>query len=343
MPLGGDVKADVPLLEVDGLCTWFQVRRGLLGRTRGVVRAVDEVSFQVAAGETLGLVGESGCGKTTLARTLVGLEQPVAGKILFRGEPLPDRRLRSRYIQIVFQDPYASLNPRRTVLQTLTEGLEEHGLLEGKPAEVAARLLEEVGLPAEAMHRYPFEFSGGQRQRIGLARALSLHPALVICDEPVSSLDVSVQAQVINLLLDLKARHGLAYLFISHDLSVVRHLSDRVAVMYLGRLVEVGPVEHVLGAPLHPYTQALLAAVPKVGVRGERKLVLPGEPPSAMNPPTGCHFHPRCPFAMDICREVYPAEMVKDDRIVRCHLYRSAERAQAPMENMDSRSCREKT
>ncbi|MBU1692528.1 MAG: ABC transporter ATP-binding protein [Verrucomicrobia bacterium] len=315
-----------PLLEINGLRTWFPVRRGIISRTVGQVKAVDDVSLCVAEGETLGLVGESGCGKTTLGRTIVGLEQPRAGRILFQGRNLGrmsrrDRKAVSLHLQFIFQDPYASLNPRMTILDILTEGLGEHRLLRKAREEEAVRLLAEVGLPSDALYRYPFEFSGGQRQRISLARALSLRPSLVICDEPVSSLDVSVQAQVINLLMELREKHGLAYLFISHDLSVVRHLSDRIAVMYLGRIVEEGGAEAIMENPLHPYTQALLAAVLVPGRPRGQKLVLPGEPPSPLNPPPGCPFHTRCPKVMEICRKEYPAARTAEERRVNCHLH----------------------
>jgi len=231
-----------------------------------------------------------------------------------------DRRATGRHLQIIFQDPQASLNPRMTVLDLLTEGLEEHDLLQGSREEEGARLLAEVGLSPDVLYRYPFEFSGGQRQRISLARAISLRPSLVVCDEPVSSLDVSVQAQVINLLMDLRVKHGLAYLFISHDLSVVRHLSDRIAVMYLGRIVEEGSAETIMETPFHPYTQALLAAALVPGRPRRQKLVLPGEPPSPLNPPPGCPFHTRCPKVMEICRHEYPAARTINNRRVNCHL-----------------------
>ncbi|HOW96602.1 MAG TPA: ABC transporter ATP-binding protein [Kiritimatiellia bacterium] len=317
---------NAPLLEIRDLRTWFPVRRGLLNRLVGHVKAVDGVSLHVMGGETLGLVGESGCGKTTLGRSIAGLERPRSGQILFQGTDMKvlsraERKRAARHLQMIFQDPAASLNPRLTVLDALTEGLQEHGLLEGSREAEGARLLAEVGLPPEALYRYPFEFSGGQRQRISLARAISLRPALVVCDEPVSSLDVSVQAQVINLLMDLREKHRLSYLFISHDLSVVRHLSDRIAVMYLGRIVEEGPAETVMGSPLHPYTQALLAAVLAPGQPRGRKLVLPGEPPSPLNPPSGCPFHARCPKAMDQCRLDYPPASATETRRVHCHLY----------------------
>ena len=301
-----------PLLEARELRTWFPVRRGILSRTVGYVRAVDGVSLTIAPGETLGLVGESGCGKTTLARTVLGLDPKHSGDIRFRGKGLgaggrAGWREWRRQLQVVFQDPFASLNPRMTVADIVSEGLVEHGLIAGSDRMDAARgLLDEVGLGGEALHRYPHEFSGGQRQRISVARALSMKPSLVICDEAVSALDVSVQAQVINLLMDLRERHGLAYLFIAHDLSVVRHISHRVAVMYLGRIVELGDSRSIIERPVHPYTRALISAVPRVGGEKKRRIVLEGDVPSPSNPPQGCHFHPRCPYARERCRQTDP-------------------------------------
>ncbi|MCC6318962.1 MAG: ATP-binding cassette domain-containing protein [Gemmatimonadaceae bacterium] len=297
----GPAAARAPLLSVRNLAMHFPVRSGLFGRTTGVVRAVDGVSLDVFAGETLGVVGESGCGKTTLGRSILRLIEPTAGTIEFDGVDFRAlkgaalRRMR-RHLQIIFQDPFSSLNPRLTVGTTIREGLLVHRIAEGADADArVARLLDEVGLQPAYATRYPHEFSGGQRQRIGIARALAVEPRLIVCDEPVSALDVSVQAQVINLLKDLQRDRGLAYLFIAHDLSVVEHMADRVAVMYLGRVMELARAADLYREPLMPYTQALLSAVPVPDPeRSRTRIVLAGDPPSPANPPSGCVFHPRC-------------------------------------------------
>ena len=317
-----------PLLEVEGLTRHFAVKRGLMfSRAAGVVRAVDGVSFSVARGETLALVGESGCGKSTTARLVLRLIEPTAGSIRFEGTDItamtgePLRALRKR-MQIVFQDPFASLNPRMTVGDILEEPLIVHRI--GDAASRRARvadLLRQVGLADYHAQRYPHEFSGGQRQRIGIARALAVEPALIVCDEPVSALDVSVQAQVINLLKDLQRQLGLSYLFIAHDLAVVKHMADRVAVMYLGQIVEIGPAAALFANPGHPYTRTLLAAIPRPNPRRERtQAVVAGDVPSPMNPPDGCRFHTRCPFVVDRCRVEIPVlTRSTDGHATACH------------------------
>ena len=304
-----------PLLAVRDLVKHFPIKRGLFGRQVGAVRAVDGISFDVLPGETLGLVGESGCGKTTAGRAILRLVEPTSGSVVFEGTDLlglaaePMRRLRRR-MQIVFQDPFSSLNPRMTVGNAVREGMVIHEIAEGAEADRRVRqLLEEVGLRSDHATRYPHEFSGGQRQRIGIARALSVEPRFIVCDEPVSALDVSVQAQVVNLLQDLQRDRGLAYLFIAHDLSVVEHIADRVAVMYLGRIVELARSEELYREPLMPYTQALLSAVP-IPDPAQRKsrIVLGGDVPSPANPPSGCPFHPRChhPARDAACAAIVP-------------------------------------
>lgn len=302
------------MLACRDLKVWYPIRRGILNRVAGHVRAVDGVSLSLTPGETLGLVGESGCGKTTLGRALVGLEKPTAGAVEWNGVPFDslkgkERRHARRNLQMVFQDPFSSLDPRMSALEIVTEGLEAYHLY--KPGEsrrdAALRLLREVGLGQEALYRYPHEFSGGQRQRLSIARALALEPEVLVCDEPVSALDVSVQAQVIRLLAELQGRRGLSYLFISHDLSVVRLLAQRVAVMYLGRVVEEGDAQEVLVHPLHPYTQALVSAIPVPGKSDpSRRILLQGELPSPSHPPRGCPFHTRCPYTAPQCRESRP-------------------------------------
>jgi len=320
-----------PILSVEGLGKRFAVGGGLLRRP-SLVHAVVDASFTVGPRESLGLVGESGCGKSTLARCLLRLVEPDEGRIVFEGRDVraldrPAMREVRRHLQIVFQDPYASLNPRRTVEQTLAEPLRVHGIASGEdvPARVHA-VLAEVGLPPDSLKRFPHEFSGGQRQRIGIARALVLSPRFIVADEPVSALDVSVQAQVLKLLEGLRDRHGLSLLFVSHDLGVVRHVCDRVAVMYLGRIVEEAPVPAIFDEPLHPYTRMLRDAspVPDPGARFALPRVV-GEIPSAMDPPRGCAFHPRCPDATARCAEAVPETVdLGGGRRVACHLFRRA-------------------
>ena len=304
-----------PLLRVIDLRKHFEVRRrgGWGWGEKQTLKAVDGVSFEIGRGETLGLVGESGCGKTTTGRLIIRLVDATGGAVHLGDSPnlleIPQRRWKPyrRRIQMIFQDPYSSLNPRMTIGATVGEALTIHNLAKGRRRERVAELLEDVGLPADAANRYPHEMSGGQRQRVGVARALAVEPELIIADEPVSALDVSIQAQVINMLQDLRERHGLAYLFISHDLSVVGHMCRRVAVMYLGRIAEIGPRDGIFNEPLHPYTQILLEAVPKMDPEsGVRKIALEGDVPSPIDPPPGCPFHPRCPRAMAACREVTP-------------------------------------
>ncbi|MGQ0614799.1 MAG: ABC transporter ATP-binding protein [Planctomycetaceae bacterium] len=316
------------LLTVEHLQKFFPIRKGVFSRVVGHVKAVDDVSFTVARGETLGLVGESGCGKTTLGRAVLRLIEPTGGTILFDGKDvralrgLALRTLRRR-MQIIFQDPYSSLNPRMTVLDIVGEALAVHGIARGAEREERVKtLLEKVGLAGRTINRYPHEFSGGQRQRIGVARALALNPDFIVCDEAVSALDVSIQAQVINLLMDLREEFGLAYLFIAHDLSVVRHISHRIAVMYLGEIVETATSDDLFERPLHPYTRALLSAVPVPDpTRRRNRIVLEGDVPSPIHPPSGCHFHPRCRYAEEICKVANPG--VTDaggGHTFRCHV-----------------------
>jgi peptide/nickel transport system ATP-binding protein len=320
-----------PLVEVDRLKVYFAIKSGLvLDRHVGDIRAVDDVSLEIRRGETLGLVGESGCGKSTIGRTILRLYEPVEGRIVFDGEEithLNERQLRPlrRRMQMVFQDPYASLNPRHSIGRIVGEPMRAHGLASGRNIDKRVReLLQIVGLPPDAVSRYPHEFSGGQRQRIGVARALSLNPDLVVADEPVSALDVSIQAQILNLLESLQTEFDLTYLFIAHDLAVVRHISDRIAVMYLGVIVEVSPADELYANPLHPYTIALLSAVPIPDPRVERQreaILLPGDLPSPANPPRACRFHTRCPFVQPTrCRdEVPPLRELIPGHTVACH------------------------
>jgi oligopeptide/dipeptide ABC transporter ATP-binding protein len=320
--------AAAPILEVRGLKMHFPVRKGLLKRIAGYVYAVDGVSFSIRQGETLGLVGESGCGKSTVGRVLLRLYEPTAGEIRFEGREITAldenalNKVRQR-IQIVFQDPFASLNPRLRVKEIVGEAYRVH-TGDRDWVKNVREVLGKVGLQPEHMERYPHEFSGGQRQRIGIARALALAPRLIIADEAVSALDVSIQAQVINLLDSLKAELGFSFLFISHDLSVVEHIADRVAVMYLGKIVEVASDRSLYKTPLHPYTEALISAVPRAeaGGKARRKTVLRGDVPSPIDPPSGCRFHTRCPAAMDHCRVAEPAMVeARPDHWVACHLH----------------------
>lgn len=318
-----------PLLEINGLKKYFPIKGGVLGRTVGEVKAVDDVSFTVFEGEILGIVGESGCGKSTTGKAILRLIEPTAGEVKFEDQDITTinaeemRRLR-RDMQIIFQDPYASLNPRHTVEKIIGEPLLIHGVKNAKERTSRVKeLLEVVGLSAYHASRYPHQFSGGQRQRIGIARALANNPKLIICDEPVSALDVSVQAQILNLMEALRDEFNLTYIFIAHDLSVVKHISDRVGVMYLGRMVELTSKDKLYDDAKHPYTQALLSAVPDPDPDIEKeRVILKGDVPSPADPPAGCAFHTRCPMAMDICKSVRPAFIpVEDNHFVACHLY----------------------
>jgi oligopeptide/dipeptide ABC transporter ATP-binding protein len=316
------------LLEIRGLKKYFPVPTGVLGRAPEQVKAIDGVSLDVNEGETVGLVGESGCGKTSLGRCVVRLIEPTGGTVTFQGQELsslsnPAMREVRRRLQMIFQDPYASLNPRMRVGDIIGEGLRIHGLAKGRQLRLRVMdLLARVGLRAEYYSRYPHEFSGGQRQRIGIARALAVDAKFIVCDEAVSALDVSIQAQILNMLLDLQQDLGLTFLFISHDLRVVEHVSNRVAVMYLGKIVEVAPAGNLHGISQHPYTRALLSAVPvpDPGRRGSR-IVLQGDVPSPINPPSGCSFHPRCPFALKRCAEEEPRMELEGQHGVACHVF----------------------
>lgn len=320
-----------PLLEVENLKKHFPIHKGIFSRIHGYVKAVDGVSFQLAKGETLGIVGESGCGKSTAARSLLRLMEPTGGSVRFEGKNFLElegdelRKMR-RNMQIIFQDPYSSLNPRKTVANIVGEALTAHKIATGKERdERVVGLLQKVGLSPDYLNRYPHEFSGGQRQRIGIARALALHPSLIVCDEAVSALDVSVQAQVINLLINLRKEMDLSYLFIAHDLSVVKHISHRIAVMYLGRVVEMASSDDLFAGPKHPYTEALLSAIPDPNPSKAKKkrIILTGDVPSPISPPSGCPFHPRCPKAMPECKTTVPTvTKVAEGHEVRCLLYK---------------------
>jgi oligopeptide transport system ATP-binding protein len=322
-----------PLLQVKNLKKYFPIKGGILSKTVGHVQAVDDISFDLYPGETVGLVGESGCGKSTAARTILRLIEPTGGEVFFEGQDIlklgkkPMRALR-RQMQIIFQDPYASLNPRMTVASIVGEPLEIHKIAKGRAKEErVANILEKVGLRPEHMRRYPHEFSGGQRQRIGIARALALNPKLIIGDEPVSALDVSIQAQVINLLEDLQREFNLTYLIIAHDLSVVEHISDRVAVMYLGKIVELATDRELYENPSHPYTEALLSAVPRPDPSiKKQRIILPGDVPSPINPPSGCRFHTRCLYAKADCKTVEPAlQDIGGGHYVACHYWKEVQ------------------
>ena len=332
---------DGTILEVRNLTKHFPIKRGLLKRTVGMVKAVDDVSFDIRAGETLGLVGESGCGKTTTSRCLLRAIEPTSGEIMFRTAEgnevnvatLPNREMRPlrREMQMVFQDPFSSLNSRMSLLDIVGEPLLVHGMTNRQERQDrVAELLRLVGLRPEYMQRYPHAFSGGERQRIGIARALALHPRLVVADEPVSALDVSVQAQVINLLMDLQSEFELTYLFVAHDLSVVKQISDRVVVMYVGKIVEMANTEEMFTNPKHPYTEALLAAVPVPDPRARRqdRKLLQGEVANPANPPSGCYFHPRCPYVQDVCRTETPSlQEVSPGHYASCHRVQELELA----------------
>jgi oligopeptide transport system ATP-binding protein len=318
-----------PLLQINNLKQYFPTKKGLLSRSMDYVKAVDDISFTIYEGKTFGLVGESGCGKSTTGRMILRLIEPTDGEVIYKGQnilDLPKDRMQKlrKEIQIIFQDPYSSLDPRFTIGKTIGEILDIHDMAKGKERKKrVVQLLEAVGLGAQHLNRYPHEFSGGQRQRIGIARALALNPSLLICDEPVSALDVSVQAQIVNLMQDLQEEFKLTYLFISHDLSVVHHVCDRIAVMYIGKIVEMADKETLFKDPAHPYTQALLSAIPvtnpDISIQRE---ILEGDIPSPANPPSGCRFHTRCKYATDECKVIEPSlKDIGEGHLVACHLY----------------------
>ena len=317
------------LITVKNLTKYFPIKKGVFRRTVGWVKAVDNVSFNVYDGEILGLVGESGCGKSTTALTMLRLVEPTSGEIMFKGKNIAkiNKKQMRRYrkdLQIIFQDPYSSLDPRMRIRNIVAEGIVTHKLYDSKTrVEKVRELLEKVGIPANCMDRFPHEFSGGQRQRIGIARALALNPQIIVCDEPVSALDVSIRSQIINLFKELQQEYKLTYIFIAHDLSVIKYISDRVAVMYLGKIVEIAPKKVFFDNTLHPYAQALVSAVPVPNPDFKRKrILLEGDVPSPADPPSGCRFHPRCPKVMEICSQVEPElKEVEKEHFVACHLY----------------------
>ena len=318
------------LLKVKNLVKYFPIKKGVFRKTVGWIKAVDDISFEVYEGETLGLVGESGCGKTTTALSILRLEEPTNGQVIFDGKDIikmkkSDMRKERKDMQIIFQDPYSSLNPRMKIKDIIAEGMLTHKMVNSKQKyKRVEELLEKVGIPAEYMDRFPHEFSGGQRQRIGIARALALEPKIIMCDEAVSALDVSIRSQIINLLKDLQSEFKLTYLFIAHDLSVIKYISDRVVVMYLGKIVEIADKKELFTDTMHPYTQALISAVPVPNPDYKKKqIILKGDVPSPANPPKGCRFHPRCSKVIKICSEVEPKlKEVKDGHFCACHLYK---------------------
>ena len=319
------------LLEIKNLVKFFPIKKGVFRKTVGWIKAVDDISFEVYEGETLGLVGESGCGKTTTALSILRLEEPTKGQVIFDGKDITkikksDMRKERKNMQIIFQDPYSSLNPRMKIKDIIAEGMLTHGILKNTKERYkrVRELLDKVGIPAEYMDRFPHEFSGGQRQRIGIARALALEPKIVMCDEAVSALDVSIRSQIINLLKDLQSEFKLTYLFIAHDLSVIKYICDRVVVMYLGKIVEIADKKELFADTMHPYTQALISAVPVPNPDYKKeRIILKGDVPSPANPPKGCRFHPRCSKVMKICSEIEPKlKEVKDGHFCACHLYK---------------------